>query len=714
MMKNLKMKSFAILSLFMISAFAGTVGNTKAEKYYIAQDADPDDLIDGLSQMFGMFRGFGAEGELLGTVLEMMFDNFETMNATQELDGVYVLNASVIKSEETGNFTYSEGNNWEYTPWGVYNLDDVTSYEDEHPYFFVNETGTVEYNKTEGISITFIIWDNDGTFIAALDKLISTFKIFKALSDSNMPDEEAQQAALEAVISAVTYFLIHINDIITGDEVIILNTIAFTNYVADFDGSIHASWYVTQEGVKTNTILLENVYTDYVDDYTAIAEYYGDEFMLYLLDPLNFGDDKTTQNYTTFSFDVIEIWLKEFQISIDVNKILESIENQTDITTDVFQELKLEFYVFTHHFQNWYLFDDNKFENKTYSDPDVQAQADAASDNGVPDVLFEQIGEHEGEPVHMITDAEVIDYILFRGADEWTFKEPVYNTTANSMEWGVRADNLGFRVIPMGMNDDEISLDDAPIEYMDYFELGFSFEPTKNFDVETGDYFNAQGQKTMGSAKVKLVQSFGQWVLDGDGKPKTPHLKNTSLDLTTVYMSTIFHFKLEIVNKEIIPAGETATDDLFNESNYNKQEHSIFVGDIDQELPLAEIDIAGPDYDQIGVMGGTYEAKTTIIPTVYAEFEGQSAETYSQDDSSVSQISAELSIEFSTLIYAVSYDNFGTGEYTSGDEIIHDPTFSVFITMVNPGVIAIILVIGAVGMAGIAAVMITKKKNAQF
>ena len=135
---------------------------------------------------------------------------------------------------------------------------------------------------------------------------------------------------------------------------------------------------------------------------------------------------------------------------------------------------------------------------------------------------------------------------------------------------------------------------------------------------------------------------------------------------------------------------------------------------IDQELPLAEIDIAGPDYNQTGVTNGDFPAKTTIIPTVYLEFEGQSGETYSQDDSSIGQISAVLNIEFSTLIYAVSYDTFGTGTFTSGDEIIHDPTFSVFITTTNPGVIAVILVIGAVGMAGIAAVMITKNKNAQF
>ncbi|QEE15333.1 hypothetical protein DSAG12_01158 [Promethearchaeum syntrophicum] len=725
-MKNLKKKSIAILALFMISTFAGSmVSNATAEKSYVLPD-DPDVLNAGLAQMFGMFREFGASGELLGEVLMMMFENFETMNATQEIDGVYVLNASVIKAQESGNFTYGEAQTEEYTPWGVYSLENATLTEDqdEYPYFLLNETGTIEYNKTEGVSITFIIWDDDGTFIDALDKLISTFKEFKMISEDDVPDEVAEEAALRAVISALTYFFIHVNDIITGDEVIVLNTIAFTNYVADFDGSIDANWYVTEEGVRTHSRLLIDALPTYDEDYTQIADYYRDEFMQYLLDENNFADGQKTQNYTSFSFDVIEIWLKEFQISIDSQAILgalageEGAEFFDDKTaTDIFQELKLEFYVFTHHFQNWYLFDDNKFD-KDYSNAttEIQDQAEAAVGNGVPDVLFEEIGTFEGEPVHAITDAEVVDYILFRGADSWEFKEPVYDAENNKMEWGIRAENLGFRVIPMGLNDDEISLTDAPVEYMEFMELGFSFEPENKKVVETDDYINAQGQETMGSAKVKLIQSFGQWDLDTDGKPFTPHLKNTSLDLTTVYMSTIFHFKLAIENKQIVDEGETPSAGLLNETNYDRDTHHIRVGDINQELPLADIDIAGPEYNQSGANTGDYPAETTIIPTVYAEFEGQSSETYEQEDTSIGQINATINIEFSTLIYAVSYPTFGMGNenYTTGDEIIHDPTFSVFITTINPGVIAIILVIGAVGLAGIAAVLITKKKNAQF
>ncbi|MHA1475512.1 MAG: hypothetical protein ACTSQ5_10025 [Promethearchaeota archaeon] len=724
-MKKLKLKSYTILALFMMSTFAGSmISNASADKLYVSPDSDPDALNIGLAQMFGMFRDFGASGELIGNVLEMMFMNFENMSATQEIDGVYVLNASVIQAEESGSFTYSESRTEQYHPWGVYNLEDATNPDDqdEYPYFEYYQNGTINYNKTEGVSITFIIWDNDGTFIDALDKLISTFKELTKIQEDDVPDEVAQQAALEAVISAVTYFFIHINDIITGDEVIILNTIAFTNYVADFDGDKNGTWYVTEEGVKTNNRLLFDALPSFEDDYREIAEYYNDEWMLYILD--EGWEFRETQNYTTFSFDIIEIWLKEFQVSIDTEAILGALAGTEGAeyfsgkeATDIFQELKLEFYVFTHHFQNWYLFDDEKFD-KDYSNSStfVQDQTEDAIGNGVPDVLFENIADPGDDPVHVITDAEVVDYILFRGADEWTFKEPVYDTEENKMEWGIRAENLGFRIIPMGLKDDEIDLDDAPVEHMEFMEIGFSFQPEKSFVVETGDYINAQGEETMGSAKVKLVQSFGQWDLDTDDKPFTPHLKNTSLDLTTVYMTTIFHFKLWIENKQIVDAGEAPDEGLLNESNYNRETHKIKVGDIDEELPLADIDIAGPDYNQTGVNTGDYPAKTTIIPTVYAEFEGQSSETYTQNDTSTGQINATLNIEFATLIYAVSYDTFGMGNanYTSGDEIIHDPTFTIFITTTNPGVIAIILVIGAVGMAGIAAVLITKKKNAQF
>jgi len=244
-------------------------------------------------------------------------------------------------------------------------------------------------------------------------------------------------------------------------------------------------------------------------------------------------------------------------------------------------------------------------------------------------------------------------------------------------------------------------------------ELGFTFEPRKRYDVETEDYFNAQGEKTMGSAKVKLLQSFGAWELDTDDKPYTPHLKTKELDLATIYMSTIFHFKLEIDNRRIVEGGENPSEALLNESNYNSDTHKINVGDIDQELPLAEIDIAGKEYDQIDTSGTLtkHPAKTTIIPTIYSEYEGRSSETYEQEDESIAQLNSTTNMDISVLIYAVAYDSFGYDGYTSGDEIVHDPTFSIFIISENPGFWAVILVVGSVALVGIAALLITKRKQ---
>ena len=212
----------------------------------------------------------------------------------------------------------------------------------------------------------------------------------------------------------------------------------------------------------------------------------------------------------------------------------------------------MEFYIFTHHFTSWVLFDDEKF-----------GVGEEGTGNGVPDVDWEVVGQINGENVSRITDTEIVDYIQFRGAD-FSFVEPVYD--GDTMSWGVRADDLAFRVLPIGMNDDEVNETVAPLEHMDYFELGFTFEPEKKFDVETGDYFNARGSKTMGSAKVKLVQSFGQWELDG-GQPFTPHLKVEELQLATIYMSTIFHFKLWVENREIVPGDEVPDAALLDDRN---------------------------------------------------------------------------------------------------------------------------------------------------
>ena len=128
---------------------------------------------------------------------------------------------------------------------------------------------------------------------------------------------------------------------------------------------------------------------------------------------------------------------------------------------------------------------------------------------------------------------------------------------------------------------------------------------------------------------------------------------------------------------------------------------------------MAEIDIAGPEYDQTDNLGATttHPAQTVIIPTVFASYMGEASETYTQEDQSVGQLNSTIQIELSVLIYAVSYNTFGYNGFTSGDEIVHDPIFSIFIVSENPGVWAAILVVGGITLTGVAALLITKKKQ---
>lgn len=719
-------KSLTMVCIFLISMFSipvsdyatATTTTTTGDSIDTVQQGE--DLTYILGDMFSTFREFGASGELFADVLQLLFSNFENMTNTEsDVKGMYVLNASIISDQTSETIDYGDGQTNTYYPWGIYDTENATdpNDQDEYPYFVLERSGQLVTNTTEGASLTFIIWDDDGSFISALDNVINTaknfLKIAEGVDSGSISEQEAQSQALSALVEAITYFLIHINDIITGDEVIILNIIGFTNYQTYFNGTVDGQWYITEDGVPTDNRTLDEAYPTWFTDYSTLASQYEDEYMQYILNE-GYNLTTSTRDFTSFSFDVIEIWLKEFQISIDAEAILGAIagDQGSDYfndkqATEIFQELKLEFYIFTHHFQNYYLFDDNKFSAPIYS-----AEDQLKAGNGVPDVIWEDVGESEGQSVERISDTEMQYYLMFQNADNWEFMEPEFNVDEGKVEWGIHIDTLDFRVLPIGMQDDQVNLTEAPVETMDYLELGFTFQPTKKERISSDgyDYINAQGETTMGSAKVKLLQKFGLWERDTDGKPFTPALKTTDYQLSTVFLSTIFHFKLWIENKQITEGSEAPTQALLNESNYNSETSMVKVGNVEKDLPLAEIDIAGPDYSMTDSGGTTttHAAKTNTIPTVYAEWEGRNSESYTQSDNSTAQINSTINFDFSLLVYSVSYDVFSS----SGNKIVHDPVFSIFIVSENPGIYAVILVVGSVALVGIAALLITRRKNA--
>jgi hypothetical protein len=711
----MKTKSIMLAMMITVSLFFAPAIAVRAQDPGMgAGDIDPDTMAMAVGQIFGMMRGFGASGDVLGRVFELMFMNFRNFSATESaLKGVYVMNASLVTQSQNEQYNFTEKDTSYYYPWGQYNLNNPTvpiQYRNEYPYMKVEKSGSVNVSKTEGAAVTFFIWDNDGTLIRALDRIIQTFAELKAIEeDPNTTDEEAQKQAASAVISALTYFVIHINDIINGDEVIVLSINGFTEYKVTFENySETVSWHHTINGQANDSTDLTATFSDWRNVYETKANLHKDSYMQWMLAQSSKPNSTYSDSYTEFSFDIIQLWMKNFEIHVDVAALLSLLtaaQNSVDsgqppaqdplngtAIEDIFQGLDIEFYLLTHHFAGFILYDDTKFA----SDPLLNTTAN----NGVPDIVRRSVGTYENSSVDVIVDSEATDYLVFTGSN-FHFIDPVIST--ESITWGIETTDLEFRVIPIGLNPSEVNKTDAPVIKMEKFKLGFSFiiNAAQTVNVEEFSLQNSTAaQARMGEAKVKLVTEFGAW-------NDTSSIANKSLDLATVMISTILHVHLKIENKDLVVPEEGAGA-LMSENNYNETDHKIRVGDYKGALPLAAIDIAGPEYEQYnGTEKTTHAAKTTLIPQVYAELNAKSSQTYEDSQGGINVMSGALTIEFSALIYAVSYYSFDS----TGQRIVHDPTFSIFITFDNPAFWALIFVIASVVLAGIGAFLIKKKKE---
>ncbi len=694
--------------------FAPAIAVRSQEPGMDTGDLDPDTMAMAVGQIFGMMRGFGASGDVLGRVFELMFMNFRNFSATESAaKGVYLMNASLITETQNEQYNFTTNDTSYYYPWGQYNLNHISvpaQYRNEYPYMKVAKSGSVNVSKIEGAAVTFFIWDNDGTLIRALDRIIQTFAELKAIEDDpSTTDEEAQKKAASAVISALTYFVIHINDIINGDEVIVLSINGFTEYKVNFvNYSETVSWHHTTNGYQNDSTNLTATFPTWRTVYGIKANNTKDSYMQWMLAQTSKPNGTYSDSYTEFSFDIIQLWMKNFEIHIDVAALLSLLTAaQTAVDTgqqptqdplngtaieDVFQGLDIEFYLLTHHFAGFILYDDTKFAG----DPELNATAN----NGVPDIVRRSAGTYQNSSVDVIVDSEATDYLVFTGSN-FNFIDPV--VTSESITWGIETNNLEFRVIPIGLNPSEVNKTQAPVIKMEKFKLGFSFIVSAQQTVNVEE-FNLQNstaaQARMGEAKVKLVTEFGAW-------NDTSSIAGRNLDLATVMISTILHVHLKIENKDLVVPEEGAGA-LMAENNYNQTDHKIRVGDYRGSLPLAAIDIAGPEYDQYdGVTKTSHPAKTTLIPQVYASLNAKSSQTYEDSNGGVNVMSGALTIEFSALIYAVSYHTFDS----TGQRIVHDPTFSIFITFDNPAFWALIFVIASVVLAGVGAFLIKKKKE---
>ena len=158
---------------------------------------------------------------------------------------------------------------------------------------------------------------------------------------------------------------------------------------------------------------------------------------------------------------------------------------------------------------------------------------------------------------------------------------------------------------------------------------------------------------------VKLTQYFGTW--NGNGVAFTPRFASEGpLGLAAVYMSTMLYFHLLFSNTQSTTttlAGLSTNDtaSLLNDSSYRNQTGTLDVGDVAGQLPLAAIDIEGPNYIQ---GDRSYPAVSTLLPLLYANYDAQDQQAYAQSDQSVGILDANVTLDFSAVLYAVWLSDF--------------------------------------------------------
>ncbi|MHA1339833.1 MAG: hypothetical protein ACTSRZ_06785 [Promethearchaeota archaeon] len=727
-MKNKLSKSTLLFAILIVGIIIPAIPVAKADSTvlqdgfnfsYDSQNpqeiaAMPTGMANTLAEIFGAMKFLGPSGAALGESFRLLFKQLENITEldTSLMQGLYMISAN--HTDEYYKWSDSYQNRKE-TYW-LYQKDyQGVVGPNEYPYIEVVRSGTVNVTYTAGASIVFILWDYDESLITAINRVITAYRNVQALietlpEDPNQWDnnqaEQVYTAIVNEIVQAVIYLIFHINDIINGDELFITNINTWETWNVstspDFSTTVTAKKWTSSGSVVLNPTERANL------EAAALAN--GDEYAYYLLTQAESEDGVISKDWSHFTFNLVELWLKNFEIHINASAIVDALIYETSggsegspfdeetTVAKIFQGLDIDLYLITHSLFAFVAYDDTIV-------PD-----------GVPSVQWADVNE-SGVEYQVITDTEVQYWFALKDFSAPTFNKPQLINTANGpgLQWSIRLNNVNLVPIPVGLTPGDMS-PLPPAENLEYIEMGFTFTPVRELEVDTSEYddvSNAETEVKMGAGIIKLDQSFGTWNggagVVNDGASNEMDL--TGLDFAVIFVSTMLHFHVHIdvsdVDTSFGEAGLAGTKGLVNESNYNV-DGTIKVGNDKGTLPLAAIDIAGPDYQQ-GNPPSSYPAKTTLIPLAFFGLNLGAHVQYIDDQNPNASFKADgfLEIQTSIVLYAVAYPTWDG----SGDQLIHDPTFSIFMTWENPGFWAVILVVGSVTLVAVAAILITKKKN---
>lgn len=728
---NKKTKTTLLLTTLLLTVFASSMGTANAlpgtggAAGFDFTNLSPEELESmpaglsaGLGQVFGMFNQLGPSGVALGQLFELLLGDIVNLSVQDsEIPHVYVLNASrSTKTERTIKLTNEPEIHY---LWG----DLFTAKPGYFPYMEIERDGNYTVTYESGASIVMIIWDNDDSFINALQKIINavhkTMKLFEEMGDASegeWTDQEKTQAITQIisyVLDAIIYLLIHINDIINGDELITANIITWestsVSYSDDFLIKKTFKWG-DNDGDFENDEEIDP--TNVTSAFSALDDFDRKNNRLRWIfeDAQDFAGMQ--KEWGKFTFNLIEVWLKNFEIHINVEAIIKALLGEASNSGpesaspagslggmpvhEIFQGLDIDIYLMTHSLKGFI----------AYNDTDG---------NGVPSVQHTTITEPSvggNVQTEIISDSEAEYWFAMGNLDDVVWNEPKLNEEGDGISWSIRFNNPSLRPVPIGLSPEDTELLEEDLEFI---EMGFTFTPNLAEIVETEGYSLDTTSETVKLAAgiVKLDQHFGQW---NEGKGLN-NLEIAGMDFAVIFISTMVHFHVNFA-VDPLSSEDPAAEDLYEQAGLledgryvatSQNRHGVIkVGRETGDLPVAYVDIAGPEYEQ-GDPAVKHNASTVLLPMAFLAFEAEANAQYvdARAPEQSFEASGFLELQASVMIYAVNYPTFDG----SGDQIWHDPTFSVFMTWDNPGFWAVILVVGSVTLVAVAAIMITKRKN---
>lgn len=721
-MQKTKMAVLLIgMTLLGVLAPASTVLAQRQNNNQLGENIDREGFDQGIAATLGEMRavqGGDVLADVFALLLGQMFEGVSAMDET--LPGTYVFN--VTQEEVVHDNVPLTTLNPQFAAGSVMNRIWLADYielfqaamanlhpdlEAGIPYMDLNRSVGSDLRVTYkvGVSITVIIYDTDNTFIDAVSRLINAF----------VEAEQAQteEAAMETIISAFTYLLVHINDIITGDELIMINPVHYETFTLNGTyGEVHALRYADSQHFNLP------IPGDVVAYMNQTAQTAGDEFLDWVLNG-GVAPGFQTISWASFSFNLMQIWLKRFHMEIDLGELGRVMANNGSSREGdaalygILNGMDIDFYVITHTMVTPLLYDDQ-------------------NDNGLIDVGYQNLTYPNGTLVTYVDSSNTTKFVERIVSDEvryqvgfrqlqtdntWTVTTPhvVGAAPAQQVKWGVELHHPEIMFVPVGASPEVWAWSHAysgQNTQLDHVSLGFTFDPGQEIPVLDMNTNQSTGISAR-NCTIKLDQGYGKW--------SSVPAAATGCDMSIVFFSTMLHFRFNIdaeagtenIDQERLVQGNQTYDHAEGYFTFGREAYMRDDTGTQANPMLGKVDIAGPQYAQYDYANASdvsyHPARTQTIPL--ALFEGTWTGSETQIDTRASQnsytVDAFAQADVSAMWYGINYYTLdGTGE-----RILHDPTFSVYMTFPERSVIAVVVIFLIVGFVGIAAVLITKRKN---